>query len=535
MQKFVALCVGAGTALALTACGGGNSNAVEATSSASASAYPSSGVYAPVIKVRGSTASPVLSLSLVHPQDPSVEYVIEDGSKPISDTMTLFSGEVVAGAGRVEKVAPQILLYIVQGTVMAVPLVANGSAPSSSVRGAAAFVTTACKFLSEPNANNYTNPSSTKIGVTTAGPDKICGTSDDGSDPYVYDSVNNHVRLAGAGSAGNFVRDPKSYDPEYQIYPGGIYVVSQNMAYSILAKGLNFRRVVASSPGMAIVELGSSEADSRLVALDVVKRNYVELGPVATGSNWQVIGYDESAYYLYRNSGTTPALSWSVIKIAKSRLAGAQIASGFGVVSNAAMGKGLMYLTVLQSSLNKLYSIDKREPNALVQLDSTPLNVQTTVLASAGTVHLFWRTTVSGSAPSYRIDMVDESNTIKASIENALPLSFVEASSLDFSRSENRTKFILARDVSSMDFSGASIASFDTAGASWSPVVLGKLPQASTLGGISVFAHVSAPLNSFVAGQAIASSNGSFSSASTKTFSFRVDTENSLVFASIVR
>ena len=526
--------LGLGLALVLAACGGGGgSSGTDAGTTPVTPRYPTRGSYAPVLKVLGSTTEPRRGLSLVHPDDPGVEYMIEDGSKSVSDTLTLYAGVVNAAAGRVDQITPHTLLYIAGGIVRAVPLLANGEAPSSALRGQATLSMSACRFMQEPNANNYADPTATRIGVIAQGPDNRCGTADDVPTPYYYDPALNLVQLVGGGSTGNFVRDPQTLAPSYQVMPYSL--VSPSAAYAFMPyPGPSLRRMVISSPGMAVMELGSSEQDIQLVALDVVRRSYVELGPVATGANWQALGHDASAYYLYRNASAASSTSWTVLRNSKSQPQAVRMASGTGQVLNAAMGQGQLYLTVQQPAGNRLYAVAKASPHALVQLEATPPDRMSVVLASAGQVHLFLRVSGAGASATTSIDMVDEAGVVRATAASALPLALVEPASIDFSRSENRTRFLFAAGMGAQGYGDASLQSYD-AGAGGSGLEIGRLPGTSTLGGSAVFAHSSAALGNAVAGQVVSSANGSFLANGSRVFSFKADTPNSLVFTSRVR
>lgn len=506
MSRVGLALVGVLSAVGLVACGGGGGGGSPPSGSSSAPSYPSSGVYAPVLKTQGSTTSPTLALSLVHPSDPSVEYVIEDGSIPVSDTMTLYTGTVNAGAGRIDNVAPYALLYIADGVVRGLPLVANGSAPSSHARTSFATVVTACKFVPDPNANDYANPDATRVVVMSKGADGVCGTADDTTVPYRYDSASNTVPLIGAGGTGSFVRDAKTLAPAYQVEEDGVvtggkyYVITEPSASGVRPK---FRRVVGSTPGLALVDLGSADADSQLTALDVAARTYVTLGQAVTGGGgWQLIGHDATAFYAYRNGGTTVLSTWAVVKVTKAQPVATHIASGTGLVASAAMGQGLLYLTVQQPSANKLFTVDKASPYAMAQRESVPVTSLTTVLASAGPIHLFWRVNGLGTSPSYRIDMMDEDGALRASARDGVPMAMVQPATIDPSRGENRTRFIYASDVFGMSFSEASLISYDASTMGSSPVVIAKLPSSTlSFAGNPVFANAAAAPANFMGGR----------------------------------
>ncbi|MBB2483672.1 hypothetical protein H5407_00370 [Mitsuaria sp. WAJ17] len=452
---------------------------------------------------------------------------------PVTDTLTLYAGVINPAGGRVEGIAPHTLLYISRETVRALPLTANGEKPSSFWRSNTGLSMTACRFMHEADANDFANPAATRIGVISKGPDNTCGTADDVRQAYAYDAATN-VAQEVSGIVGNAVRDPKTYAPAYQVQPVGVST-ADTLYVMVPTQGPRFRRMITSSPGLAIVELGTSDQDIQLVALDVVRRSYVELGQAASGANWQALGHDATAYYLYRNVGAVTGSNWTVLRISKSQPLATRIATGAGQIQNAAMGQGQLYLTVQQPAGNKLYSIAKASPHALQQMEATGPDRMSLVLASAGQVHLLLRVSGSGTNPDTRIDMLDEAGVVRATAANALPLALVEASTIDFSRSENRTRFVYAAGVGLQGYGDAKLLAYDADQGASTGLQIGTLPGVSTLGGSAVFAHTSAALSTAVAGQVASSANGSFLAHGSRVFSFKADTPNSLVFAHRLR
>ncbi|MBI3349068.1 MAG: hypothetical protein HY020_17900 [Burkholderiales bacterium] len=465
-----------------------------------------------------------------------MEYVIEDGSAPVTDVATLYAGTVNAAAGRVENLSAHALLYISDGKLHRIPLAANGASPASQLRSDT--LVGACKVSIDPSAIDYAAPDATPFVVTTKGPDGLCGTADDAVNSRRYDSATGAFVSSSTASLG-MIRDPATLAPAYSldkygVSGGGHYLPLSG--HAIGAPTPEVRHMLATAPGLGLLDIASSDADSELHVVDVVGVSHQALGQSLTGGgNWQLLGHDATAFYVYRNSGTTTLSTWSVVKITKRQPVATRLASGTGLIANAAMGQGLLYLTVQQASANKLYAMSKSAAGVPVEMESTPVTSVTTVLTSGSGVHQFLRASGLGGTPSYRVDMVDESGTVRATAANALPLALMDPAAIDLTRSESRTRFIYAAGIGSQGYADADLIGFDAASANPAPVAIGKLPGASSFAGNAAYANAAMAMNNFVAGQVIASSNGSFLSGGAKVFSFKADTANSLAFTTVKR
>lgn len=549
-MKQVKLNLAMWAALGLAACGGGGGGSSGGGSAGSAPtasggaasapvvvapAYPASGAYAPVFTVRGSSVAPSMGLSLVHPSEPSVEHVIEDRD-PITDTFMLYSGTVNASAGRVENLKPHALLYIAGGQIRRVALEANGTAPTGQVKVTPAG--SACGFMPSATSINYANPDATSVFLSTPNEFGDCEGREGNQVVLTYDAAAGNLKTSLLVGGGMFqLRDPATLAPAYSLQQTSLVVDGKVFPLVTSPAGSparRFRTMVASAPGLALMDVGTSDTDSQLALVDAVNRSSQEFGTALTGGGyWQLIGHDATAFYVYR-SGTSLLSSWSVVKITKKQPVATRLASGTGVAGAAAMGDGVLYLTVHQMSQNKLYSVAKAT-GAMVDVVSSDRTSVATVLASAHGVHLLWITDNPDTAPTYRIELIDETTKRRASAANAMPLAMVEPTTINPFRSENRTRFVYASGLGAQGFAGASISSFDASAPDTAPLALGQLPAAATFAGTSVFAYAPLAIGNVGAGYVISSSNGNFVAGGAKAFSFKADTANSLVFTSTTK
>lgn len=511
---------------AVTGCGGGGGSGTPAP--APAPAYPSSGSYAAVLKPQGSTTAPTDGLSLVHPSDTSVEYVIESASAIVTDMLTLRAGTATAASSSVTGLSARTLLYIVDGDIRRVPLAANGSAPAAT----RASSTDACRFVADENAENFGDPDASLLIVTTKGADNTCGTSDDGF--KLVTLTGGAVAEGATTTVLGYLRSATTLAPAYSVTP--LMVAPTSGSGSTLALNTNgnvARRIIASAASTMLIEWGSTAADSQIAVVSVDPYALTLLGTTLTGlGNWQAIGHDADNFYVYRNSGTTTTSTWTVLRINKAGTPAATVlATGTGLVSDTAMGQGLLYATVRQAAANKLFALSKTMAGTPTTIDSTPVSDLSRARTSAGSVHMIWR--VVGTAT--HVDMVDENNQTLSTTAGGLPLTMDEPTTIDLRRSENRTRFVFAGGYGATAFSGATLNAYDAATGGSAPLLLGTLPGSATYGSDLVTASTGTPMGGFGAGHVARVSNNTVQADGARVFSFKADTAGSLAYTSTTR
>lgn len=532
-RRAPAICVGLVCFLAmlLAGCGGG----ADGGSSSTVITYPTTGSYSWALPAKGSLSAPTMGLSLIHPSDKSIEYVIEPASSAISDVKVVNSGTVTVGNQTISNIKPDSLLYIVSGDVRRVPLQANGTAPAKQVKKTSD--TSACKFIFA--ANDYATPDESRYIVSTTGTDGLCGTADDGQREIALGTSGGISSAAVLSTVLGVLHDDVTLAPKGWVRGNGILWWAPN---SLLVMRMtstppitkvvagNYRTVVAEDNNLLTVWQVTS---ARLVAETTLNAT------LTAGTGWESIGYDATNFYVYRNSSSlascTTSSTWSVLKISVSSPAATQLANGTGCIGSASMGSGVLYATVLGATANTLLSLDK-----ITGVSQTVRTVNTSslvsVLTSAHGVHQMWlAVNLNTSSPAFTIDMIDEAGSILHSASYGFPMAIQDATTVNMNVSENRSRFLYASGYSNTkQFGDAYLEVYDSA--SQSLQTLGVIPGSTTFGTYPVFANVTTGYSTDVtAGFAIPTNGGTLNDASTKIFSVDVAKPDSLTFTTIKR
>ena len=523
----------------LVACGGGGGS----NSGGAAGTPPASGPYAWVLKAQGPTTSLTYGLSLLHAATPQTEYVVEFGSAVLTDTRVVSSGSVDAAGQKTGSLQPYALVYIVGGDVRRVPLQADGSAPATLVQRA--HSTTACKFLVNgqeqtiTDAVDYATPENSRFQVSTAGPDGQCGTGDDGSAEVRLSSSAGLVFTPNSGAAplGAF-RDGATLAPRGWIFPRNVVYwgtganSSDTTVVTRVSSDPAFVSAVQSAPTMSLMDDGTQLSVLDLSTGIAPVETKLDAG-VTGGGGWVGIGFDASAFYAYRNTGTGSAVQWSVVKITRNAPHATVLGSGSGTISVASMGTTLMYVTVFGTGGNSLLTISKSIGVPVQTLESTPASTLTTVQTSANGVHELWRVVnIDTAALNYAIEFIDESGTLLYSTSaGGYPMAAPDATVQRFDTSESRTRFVFADGYGSRAFGDAALTGYDTA--TKSTTRFGTLPGSAAFGVDTVYANAIGGPGSLMAGFAARSVDGVIQSTGTQVFSFDFDSANSLQFTTL--
>ena len=515
----------------LGACGGGGSSASTGSTGGSGTSYPSSGAYGWILKATGPTNALKFGLSMVHPTKPTVEYVIEFGSSVVTDARLISSGSVDPAGLRATALQSSALVYIVGGDVRSVPMQADGTAPINHVQRAGS--TTACRFLID--AIDNASPQNSRFIVSTAGADGQCGTADDGRAEISLSSTFGVGFTAISGEAPlDVVRDTATLAPRGWIYSRSVSLWTTTPATTFQTRATiapAVTRIVASTYNGALAEDGVKLSVFGFSGGTAVTENVLDPG-ITAGSGWQSIGFDSANFYVYRNAGTDFTSTYSVLRISRTAPTATVINSGTGLVSLAAMGTNVLYLTVFGRADNRLLRQPKVGGAAVVT--STATDTLTSMQTSAAGVHEAWRITgVGGTSPTYTIDMVDESGTSLFNAPGGFPLSVVETATRSFDSSESRTAFLFASGYGARAFGDTTLVSYDASART--ARTMGTLPGTATFGTDFVFANaVGGPTSQGLA-FAARSSNGSVQDAASQVLSFDLNTANSLVATTSVQ
>lgn len=527
-------CIAVSSALiALSACGGGGSD----SGGGPAPVYPSSGNYGWILKASGSTNALKYGLSLVHPNEPATEYVIEAANAAVTDARAVSSGSVDTAQLRANGLQPSYLVYIVGGDVRSVPLLADGTAPATRVQRAQS--TSACRFAegSALDAVDYGSVQNSRFVIVTAGADGQCGTSDDGRAELRLSATLGVVVTPFATEPPlAAVRDASTLAPRGWLYARSVGLWSTNPATTFptrVAPAPAVSSVVASTYNAALVDDGTKLAVLAFPGGLAVTETPLNAA-LTSGGGWTLIGYDAGNFYVYRNAGSNPDFNspYTVLKIARAAPSASVLASGTGLVTLASMGRSVVYLTVFTATDNRLVRIAKLGGTPVQS--SFPTTTFLSVQASASGVNEVWRVTGVGSATaSYAVDMVDESGATLYSAPGGFPMSAVEATSRDFNTSESRTGFLFASGYGPRGFGDASLVSYDTAART--ALTLGTLPGSALYGTDFVYASAIAGPGSQGLAFAARSVNGSVQDTGARVYSFNLNGANSLAATTTVR
>ena len=515
-------------ALCLAACGGGGGDG--GTAPVNGVATPTSGTYAWLLKAEGRTDDLKFALSLVHPQDPATEVLIEPASAAVTDAKLVASATIDSAAEQTGVLEPYALVYVVGGDVRRVPLRADGMPPLGKV--ARARSTSACRFVIE--AVNHASPEQSRFIVSTAGADGRCDSADDGRAEVRLDAALGlvYTPLSGAAPLG-VLRDAGSLAPNGWLLPTQTQPWAASAPAQIIrAPGDPLTAVLHSTPRSALVESARG-----LSVLDFGSSGAVTESSLASAltTGWQPVGFDAQFFYVYRNSGTAASPLWAVMRISRSTLpatpSATQLASGTGQVTLASMGSDVLYVTTVSDTTVELRRLLKAVPGASTVIDSGPVSSQfATVLTGAAGVHLQWRITgLDTLSPSYAIQMVSETGAVLyTSAAGGFSLGPADASRINFNRSESRSRFTFVEGYGARFFGDATVVSYDSAARSATRV--GLLPGNAEFGIDYVFANVIAGPAAPAAGFASRSINGVVQASGTRVFTFDPASANSLRF-----
>ena len=525
------------TALAaLSAMLGGCGGVSEPGGEAAGPTLPNSGTYSWVLKAQGGTMSPRFGLSLVHPQEPTVERVVETVSASITDVKLVPAGSYDVPGQRVTAVRAQLLLYVTGGDVRSVPLTADGSLPRDKVLRASS--TNACRFVVD--GNDHGQPLNSRWVVSTAGADGNCDNAADNGWAELTLSPQGQPRLApGQGDTPlAMTRDHSTLAPRGWVLPrsvifwgagtgapGGTTVVTRNTVEPA------FTSVVLSTPRLALADDGS-----RLVLLEFRADTSLTVRPLdatsTAGGGWRAVGFDSDAFYVFRNSNATNTSNWRVLRVARSDGTATLLVSGDGQLSNASMGTSRLYASLLGVQNNRLVSIAKNAAAAAQTLETTPVDTFTNVVASAGTVHQLFRVNNLGSInAAYAVEFIDESGArLYSSAAGGYPVAIAGASTLNLNASESRTRFVFVTGYGVRGYADTALISYDSTARM--ALSLGTLPGTADFGQNVVFASVSTGPANFAGGAAGRAVGNTVEGAGSRVFSFDVGTAGSVKLAS---
>ena len=522
--------------IGLSSCGGGGGG-----SGGGLSTFPASGAYGWIVKSFGEQPQ----LLLVHPSQPDTAYRISQGG----DTRVVSSGTVNTGAQQVTAIQSHTLVYIAGGGVRSVSLQANGEAPASRppVSGSAE----ACMFLM--TANDYANPLNSRLLVARKG---ALGDCDMRSGNFPGELGNSELRFSARGelvvtpsgttmeTPVGVLRDTATLAPRAWLYTDHVVFWNDGAgtALPLSPPGtIDPHIVVTSTDRSAIVQRAGG-----LSVLDFpggTTINETTLDPSLTaGGNWNLIGYDADAVYLYKSAydESIDSTSWTVLKITRSHPVASVLASGSGSVNFFSMGNNLLYFSVQEAGADQPYRLLRiNKAGGLPAQTVYPAFILPRVLTGAAGVHLLELrdlTSIDAAKLVLRTTLrfIDENDHTLYTADQGFPLASVEADTVSFGRSNNTTRFVFAAN-NAQSYAGAMLTAYDTT--TRNSTALGQLPAGADFGpGWDVAAYVNAgPTSSGVGLAARFSLPSGVNEGDFKVFSFDLGTPNSLKYTTTAR
>jgi len=253
------------------------------------------------------------------------------------------------------------------------------------------------------------------------------------------------------------------------------------------------------------------------------------------GGGWVGIGFDASAFYAYRNTGSGATAQWSVLKVTRNSPHATLLATASGQVAVASMGSTLLYVTTLDTGGNALVAVSKSIGVPAQPLETTPTSTLTTVQTSASGIHELWRiVNIDTAAANYEIDFIDESGArLYTTNSGGYAMAVADAPVQRFDTSESRTRFVFASGYGSRAFGDATLMGYDAAARQLTS--FGTLPGNARFGTDTVYANAIGGPGSSMAGFAADTVDGVIQATGAQVFSFDFDSANSLVFATTTR
>ncbi len=519
---------------ALSACGGGGGSTaptaatttpvvpttpvVQPAAGFSVAGFPNTGTYQLLINAQGSNTALTTGISLIHPNDRTVEYQIEAPGSALQSYLTMSSGTVDVIARKVSNIQQHSLVYIVGGDAKRMPLQALGTAPKAGVQ--AAGVSNLCAFtvdtnFATPEGMDYSAPLSSKFYANTKGADGRCGTTDDGQSVISFDASGKPIVEAvdmtssGMGPVVAVFRDLTTLKPTFALKTRGLKVIVTSLDVG----------VGETSTGLQMTGLSVKTLDQSIVG----------------GTGWESAGHDSDYFYLFRN--TAPAASfatstWKVVRISKVNPTALMLASGAGNLASASMGTNFILGTILTGSGFSLNKFSKTTPGLPLVVEQPSAN--RFIVASAlsqGIFQVLRTSLVNGVARGVSVEMLDEANnaTIYSRL-GAFLFGVIRPDSLLLNSSLNIAGSTFTGD--SLGAAGALGSSLIAYNASNRTVtVIGQFPNAADFGSPTGIALTGVTDGAtFATGNLFALSGATVLASPRRSFSFNPSAAGSIVY-----
>jgi hypothetical protein len=534
--------LGLAVAASLGACGGGGGGS--SPPPAPPVSWAATGHYSPVLKTQGSTNSLVFALSLVHPDHPDTEYVMDTVASPTKLGAGLEQGTYNASTKRFTGLAPVAYLDAPNDIPRLVSLAANNSKRPGETKGI--YTNTEGVFCSGPiNSYNFVNALYSQVAATKAGADGVCGTADDlGGLLGYYDSVNVSVpTLTAFQSLGSGVKllgyttsyttgQPTAWLLAYNSGQLSLNRIGVALSYSLTG---NFSDLAAAFPVASLGDTVLFSLDGALWSLHVDDafsvRTVTKLSALTGPDGWQLAGVDTDNIYVFLNSSTTfsGTGTWAILSIVRSTQAVTTLATGLGSIVTAGAVPQRLYVSVLNGSAASMLRVASATGATSTYIAPSTTSVPIISTSASGAHLIMTASTITGVLPS--VQLIDDDGVQLYSLTNGT-LYGTDATQFDINTASRVPDgyFFLTPISASTGFGGSTIVRYDIA--TKSTRTMGVIPTGAALGGLStdsVFAGPIIPYAGFGGIGAARKVGGQFQSTGSAVYTYSVANPNSLL------
>jgi hypothetical protein len=540
---------------AVTACGGGGSSTTPTTAPivtttptsnvtnpsviAPTATWAKTGNYSVVLKAVGTTTASPLSaaLSLVHPENPLAEYVMDSVAAPSDLGYVLQKGSYNGFSKVFYSLVSTAYVDARDGKIRTTLLSANGARPAQ--------LTVSHPTLC-PNsaiAPNWADPFATKIALSSPGADGVCGTSDDLA-PLLSFSATGTPMLSTQTDIKKrltYVNSSTTGQPTAWLttFPNG------QVSYEAIAGGVQTTLSVGttSSPTVApaFKLIGKSNGtvlyskNGVLFGLNATAStpSVTQLSTITSPEGWQYGGADANFVYTFINSNTATLGigTWSMMAVSHTNLATSTFVTGTGSLLLSSANSQRIFATTLDGTATSVIQIalPSGTKTAFVSTSTTALvGLFYAISAQYSGKHIQYA--INSSTGDYSsVRVVDDSRNFLYSPPSGL---FYGLDGSQFNvgiESYIPDGYVFMTNVSNAGFSGSSIVRFDVNASTTRTI--GTVPRAVDIGGTSTEKVFMGPISQSVnfGGTHISRlSNGQLLPTGSGVYTFDLNSANSL-------
>ena len=474
-----------GTAILLVACGGGGGGGSTAVTP-TVTSWASSGNYGPVLRIAGGASAAPLSiaLSLAHPANPAVEYVIDESVAPTFLGFELKKGNFNSATQQFTDLTSFAYIDAPRGAIRSTSMVATGARPVQ----AQASVTSLCSQYTA--ALNFSTPYSSQIAASAPGPDGICDSADDTYLLVTFSATGTPAFASfPVGKPLGYLRSPSTGVPTQWL----VSTAPAQLTLVPFAAGTPVNVLITSmmpappatvyKPVLNLNEMIVFTKDGALQSLNAAGTSATvnQLSALTGPDGWKPAGSDANNAYVYLNSSTASsgAGNWRMLAISRATQSTSTLATGAGSIAAADAAPDRIFVTLQNGSSSSVVRISTPGgtiSNVVAASSSTTSFVQ----VGANGVHLLLTT---GNPGSVATSVIDNTGVMLYSAASGLFYGG-DQDQYDAVTGEYRpSSFLVATPFGSLAFSGSSLVRFDIAGRTTR--TLGAFPTGAALGGIA--------------------------------------------------